>query len=538
MNLPGRATPRDLFLSGERRLEVFFYTSSVDKFLHASTVFSRSGVLLREFRSTTEPYTEDYSAGKARLLTRAIKEILGATARHPLFFVEDTSLRIDALSEEKVDYPGLSVKEWFANTTFDRLDADLRRLGRGREATIKSDIALHVPGLARPLFFHGEVTGRVADSPPDFTENPQYPWLTPRSFNGWFIPDGTTRRLGEMTLEESWQHDFRTRALEELINRLEEYAAILNLPSHSYSRSRNLSTPEQLFLLPERAAIFIVVGKTCAGKTTFGERASQEHGFSWVEASAMLRTFKSEYDDDPEDAFEFAKHILDSRGADIVAHKILESYSAIPGHGLVITGFRTIEEVEAVKTCYEDAQVVLIDAGERSRYQRHLARGRLPGVNSLPEFRAYDSEQWSFGLLRVAEDLADVRVVNEGTLADYWEQIDSLVGSEGKAVAGISRRVHPRHDLSENQIYRCLLILNEAGRSLSCDEIEALTTKSGSSIRHNNVNKVLKRVPELAKRFDFGRERVRYEITNAGRAYIRYMKSRPVRLETSATVRG
>ena len=182
---------------------------------------------------------------------RAIAEILQGVGRQSLLFVEDTSLRIDALSDGDEDFPGLSVKEWFASTTFEELDKALSRSGRGRRAVVKSDIALHVPGLSRPLFFHGEATGTVAAQAPEFQESEQYPWLTPTTFNGWFTPDGASKPLGAMSLEESWRFDFRTQALEQLINRLEEYAASLNLPSNAYSRVRLVPPSNQLPLLME-----------------------------------------------------------------------------------------------------------------------------------------------------------------------------------------------------------------------------------------------------------------------------------------------
>ena len=74
-------------------------------------VFSRSGLILHEFKSRREPYSEDYAAGKEVLLARAIAEILSSVGSGSVFFVEDTSLRIEALSAGAEDYPGLRVKE-------------------------------------------------------------------------------------------------------------------------------------------------------------------------------------------------------------------------------------------------------------------------------------------------------------------------------------------------------------------------------------------------------------------------------------------
>src|SRR5262249_5496421 len=79
----------------------------------------------------------------------------------------------------------------------------------------------------------------------------------------------------------------------------------------------------------------------------------------------------------------------------------------------------------------------------------------------------------------------------------------------------------PRHALDRNQLYRSLAILAQANRPLTTEEIAIQTQKAGLPIRHNNINKVLKGVPELARRLELPQNRLRYEVTNAGRAYVR-----------------
>ena len=139
-------------------------------------------------------------------MTRAIEEIRETVqlAVSTLFFVEDTSLRIEALSDPRQEVPGLHVKDWFARTSFRAAKYSAQSSWDVRAATVKSDIALHVPNLGHPLFFHGETTGTVANTPPQFKPSIENPWLRPDSFNGWFIPDGADRALGAMMVEESW----------------------------------------------------------------------------------------------------------------------------------------------------------------------------------------------------------------------------------------------------------------------------------------------------------------------------------------------
>jgi inosine/xanthosine triphosphate pyrophosphatase family protein/dephospho-CoA kinase len=520
-----RPTPRHVFFSRERQPLVYFYTSNLPKFLQARLVFGRAGLALHHFKSRKDPYSEDYSVGKQELLARAIQEVLGTVGSGSLFFVEDTSLRIDALSDTE-EFPGLAVKEWFQRTTFDSLDRELSARGKGRKATVKSDIALHVPGLSRPIYFHGETQGEIPLSPPEFVENRQHPWLTPDTFNGWLIPDGATKRLGEMTLEESWRFDFRIQALESLLDRLEEYTGLLNLGGQGYRvRSpQSLRQQPSLFSQQPSGLVFVVVGYTCAGKTTFAEYASTKHALNFIEASGVMRMLAKETRTERQTPFASAQELLAKCGPDIVARKIVDLYSDRLSAGAVISGFRTIEELEVIRERFPEAKVVVIDASERVRFQRCINRDRETGPKDLRDFRQIDSEQGSFGLVRIAEDFADARVINEGSLDDYYAAIDALITKPDlKYTARVSGNVQPRISNEDNQLFRCLNILDAAGRPLSCDEIQIRTDQGGHVVRHNNANKVLKRVPALARRLEVEGARVRYDITNAGRAYLRYL---------------
>ena len=151
---------KELFINVPRRIEIGFHTSSLDKFLQARMVLQEFGLRLRHFISSQDPYREDYSQTEEELLTSAINEVRHRLGVESLFFVEDTSLRIEALSSEKEDIPGPAVKEWFAQTEFSDLDQELRKRGRGREAIVRSDIALHVPRLPVRCSFTARQTGQ------------------------------------------------------------------------------------------------------------------------------------------------------------------------------------------------------------------------------------------------------------------------------------------------------------------------------------------------------------------------------------------
>jgi len=491
------------------------------------------------FKSKTDPYDEDYGGSTAALLTRALSQVTDHVGTGHLVFVEDTSLRIEALSSEASDEPGMQVKHWFQATTFSDLDQAIERAGGDRRAIVKSDIALKVPGLDREILFHGETPGVVATNPPSFLPNPQYPWLTPDTFNGWLIPDGSDIPLGAMSLERSLTLDFRVRAFEQLIDRLEEYAAALNLPGTAYRRRRASSLADMPSLFSPRDAGappgVLVVGRTCAGKTTFAEYASGRHDVLYIEASAIVRSLKvAPLTTDDRDGYAFAKRSLDELGHDVVGREIVRRYGDKLDGPFVISGLRDIDEIRYLKQAVPRTLVVLVDASERTRFERHLQRARVGAEATLDEFRLRDSRQDAFGMLPVVDDLADVRILNEGKLEEYHRQIDAVLADGGDA-AGVDLAAQPRYGPTQHQLYRCLKILADAGHALRCDTIEERSAElAGARIRHNNANKVLKAVPALALRLppQTGSEgeqeaaRVRYMITPSGVTYLGLLDDR------------
>jgi inosine/xanthosine triphosphate pyrophosphatase family protein/ribose 1,5-bisphosphokinase PhnN len=520
---------RDAFLRLERGLVVHFYTTSSAKFAQAQEAFQHAGLSVTEFRSAEEPYRENEQGTSKELLRAAIDEIkrtIGPAATS-LFFVEDTSLRIEALSTPHQDYPGLRVKQWFAETSFADLDTRLRERGNDRRATVKSDIALHVPNLQQPILFHGETSGHVADVAPTFDENSAHPWLTPDTFNGWFIPDGADKVLGAMSLEEATRHDFRGRALEQLLDRLEEYAAAANFPSHVLARRRDRRQAEALRLFQDEGPMFIVVGPACAGKTTFGNHASrplqpdeQRTSVQHIEASDVVRTFNGG-PREGESALAFAQRVLGLHGPDVAARRIVDEYFGEELQaGFVITGFRTIQEVLYVKQKFWRTRVLFVDAPLRVRYDRLRARARSNETMALEEFRQQDEDQAALGLLDVADQIADLHFRNDQNLKSYLRAVDALVSGGGTESSSMIKATSSKSRADRNQLARCLTALAQAGRPLSTDEVEAAT-----GILHNNANKTLKRYPALARRLETGTGRLRYDVTDAGRAFVTYMRN-------------
>jgi inosine/xanthosine triphosphate pyrophosphatase family protein/dephospho-CoA kinase len=507
----------------ERILNVYFYTSNTDKLLQARLIFMRYGYTLRHFKGRQEPYDEDYSLGTERLLTRAIEQVNAEFSVRSIFFVEDTSLRLEALSDE-AEFPGLAVKEWFASTSFGELDREIERHGGSRRAVIKSDIALYVPTLSHTIFLHGETHGQVATSAPSFTPSGQYPWLTPETFNGWFIPEGSTKRLGEMEFEESLAFDFRAKSLTALILRLEELNSAINLTPNFYIVRKPTSLPkgEQLSfrgLMPLEGAdiqVLLVVGHKCAGKTTFSDHLAAREGVMVFEASSVLRSLALEADetvDSADDAFKF----LWEHGLDYVAQTIAKYLERSTAALNVVTGLRTVEEISLLVDRFPKAKIVFIDSDSRTRFERHLRRARDPDVKTFRNFEKQDEEQANFGVLRVPTEVATDIIRNDSTLEQYKAKIDALVAGVDRNSTRVAQAGHGHQAVRQkSELHRTLRALKAIGQVGTCEAISAKTAQFGPPVRKYNTNRALKSVPEFAERVKRSGHLLSYRLTARG----------------------
>ena len=208
--------------------------------------------------------------------------------------------------------------------------------------------------------------------------------------------------------------------------------------------------------------MLVVVGRRCAGKTTLGQYLASHHEFRFIEASSIVRMLQREVDVQTTDAFHLASEVLRRKGPDIVARQIVGMLGSELQNRCVITGFRTIEEVEFIRDKVPGCQVVLIDASERTRFERHLRRARLGSLKTMGDFQRDESQQTLFGLLGVARDLADVCIENEGSIDEFQAQIEAIVGRRTEGISGVSRKPHDVSAIMAGRLFRCLCVLEKA----------------------------------------------------------------------------
>lgn len=416
--------------------ELTFFTSNSTKLAHARYIAEKYPVRIKGFRQRTyhANYNEPRLASRADLLEESYRSALrqcakaGLSTDHHLFILEDTSVKIDALSQDGGEVPGLEIKYWMEGQTFSNLDATLQSRANNRSATVRSDLLLHIPKYYKALWqitgdyvtFVGTQRGHVAESEYVFETNLVYPWLDNRSFNKWFVPNDHTLPFGALKIGDADRVDFRRKAFEQLFSFLTE-------------RRYLSSEPTQLEFGLDHKPNFIISGFTCAGKTTASQHLARKFGYLHVEASDFMYLnyyYRHGYRGDISIG-DFAEDAL-AQKPEIAAERVAEYIADKGGGPVIISGFRSPREVDyvndAMNVLGKTLRVVFVNSNESARYKRLAARGRPGDDLSLDAFRRRDEQQRRMGLDEIAKSAGALTLRNEASLPEYLEAIDVLVG--------------------------------------------------------------------------------------------------------------
>lgn len=405
------------------------------KLAHARYLAEGWPVRILGFRQQTyhADYEEPRAATRSELLEASYRSALDQCAKAGIstqaspFILEDSSVRINALSSASTEVPGLDVKFWMREQDFGSLDAQLRSRGNDRRAEVRSDLLLHVPPLWRKAWgvesdyvvFVGTQRGTIVDREFEFRANPVFPWLDDQSFNKWFQPERTIGPLGGLDIAAADTVDFRRKSFEQLFHFLGEHGYLAN-------------SFEQLDLQLYSSPNFILCGYTCAGKTTASQHLTRRFGYLHIEASDFMHLsylYRHGYNG-PVSISDFAELALAQKPT-IAAEKVAEYVAANPHSPVVISGFRSPAEVEFLRQrfgAWRKFDVHFIDADESCRFRRLQQRGRPGDLMSWEDFQKSDCQQNRMGLSSIREqELASI-VANDTTIDAFLRKIDGLVG--------------------------------------------------------------------------------------------------------------
>ncbi len=405
-------------------------------------------VAIESFRRKTfyASYTEPRIDSRDELLRRSYESALEQAkssrinTQKTFFFLEDTSVIIDALSTENQEIPGVNVKYWIKDIEFKDLDKALTQ-ALNRNVTVRSDFLMHIPEYYRKkwglkdnyLVFIGKQQGTIVETEQSFDTNLVFPWLDNKTFNKWFIPCGESQPLSCLPIEDANQYDFRLHAFSKMMDFLAKKGVL------------NKSAEQKTLALETRfedsVPVLVICGFPCAGKTTLSQYLVQKYGYVHIEASDfMYLNFYLRHDVDSEIKIsDFAEEALKQK-PEIAAKKIVEYMNSLDEQPTVISGFRSMNEINWLQQEFENREVrksfklIFVEASQNIRFKRYNERKR-DGLEVEPaQFQLQDDQQIRMGLQDVSYSLEKITILNEGTFDEFYNEAKSVLQLSNNSV--------------------------------------------------------------------------------------------------------
>lgn len=130
--------------------DITFISSNPTKLAHARHLCNGYDVNILQYKKFFygKGYDEPRIFDREKLLEESINDAIKRWEKNVsnfgnrLFFIEDTSVKIEALSDDNNEIPGVDIKYWMQEHNFYKLDTELREKGNNRKASISSHIIL------------------------------------------------------------------------------------------------------------------------------------------------------------------------------------------------------------------------------------------------------------------------------------------------------------------------------------------------------------------------------------------------------------
>jgi len=419
--------------------DITFITSNPTKLAHARHLCKEYDISILQYKKFFygKGYVEPRIYDREVLLEESIndaikrwKKNVSSTGKR-LFFIEDTSVRIEALSDEGNEIPGVDIKYWMQEYNFKRLDEELRIKGNNRNVTVSSHIILFLSDdikLASQsekdyIIFSSTSNGTIVKEEQSFETQILYPWLDNNTFNKWFVPNGFEVPISMLNITDADKADFRKGAFDQMFIFLQKHNAIQNI-------QRKPIIPRLSF-----NPLYIVCGPSCAGKSTIGKLLLEEYDYYHIEASDFmsLKYFETHGTKFIVDKNIYAAELLKINPLVVVENTISYIQSKRLLDNFIVTGFRTSNEVSSFLKLFpmQDIKLIYIDAELSIRYNRWVNRQRDTVEYTFEKFVQINDLQKEMGLIDIKEMAETQQYENNQDglsqfLANFEEKIISV----------------------------------------------------------------------------------------------------------------
>ncbi len=410
-------------------VKLLFLTSNRTKIQHACYLARDYDLTIVKQPNYGVVYKEPRTSDRDTLIKKSIEDAKNRLFKqnkreNKIFFIEDTSVIIHALSTRTNEVPGTEIKFWMQEHDFKQVDRILKEHGNNRNVTVRSDVLLYLPSNLRETEneeykqFTSEANGIIIEKEHRVKTNDLYPWLDNRTFNKWFVPNGCKIPISMLSMEEADKHDFRAKAFKDMLDFLEKKRIIWK-KGNATTKAEQKTFP--FFTFPS----FLVCGMPCAGKTTLGNYLNKNCAYYHIEASDFM--CMSYYDchglKSSVKISDFAEKALKEKPG-IVAEQAISHLSNIKNVPFILTGFRSSEELEIFKKIYGGGftiEEIYIDADVNKRYERDKIRKRREKAYSKKEFDERDKQQLRMGLGHIKDKLRTNVIQNNEDFESYFQ---------------------------------------------------------------------------------------------------------------------
>jgi adenylate kinase family enzyme/inosine/xanthosine triphosphate pyrophosphatase family protein len=511
--------------------DITFITSNQTKVAHARYLCKGYDVNILQYKKLFYGvgYNEPRIYDRRELLQRSFDDALRrweknvAGSGNRLFFIEDTSVRIDALSDEKNEVPGVDVKYWMQAINFTSLDKLLREHGNNRKVSVSSHVILFLTDSLkekvgtkdRYKVFTSTSNGNIVEHEQQIETQILYPWLDNKTFNKWFVPDGYSLPISLLKIEDADNGDFRKGAFQQMLRFLKENGQIESSPK---------PMPDLRLQFDD---IFVVCGPTCSGKSTIGKYLVDNYGYYHIEASDFmtLRYHETHGAKSQIDKHKFAAEVLNIDPLFVVDKVLDYLYVREIYDKFVITGFRTVNEVSSFMKRFISAKLKLIylNADFDTRFKRWVLRKRDTDTYTQERFEKIDLLQKGMGVTDIS------RMIGTKNLDNNWDGLKYLYTSFDKVIDAEKTKIQHRNEETLCQLDNISLekaILITLALIYQEDETKYVTTTEISKqINHifkkskknkNNVSRYFNQSYSLY--FDVKKEgrKIKYKISPIG----------------------
>jgi dephospho-CoA kinase len=177
-----------------------------------------------------------------------------------------------------------------------------------------------------------------------------------------------------------------------------------------------------------------VTGTIGAGKETVVQYLKKK-GFSQFSFSRMIRieARKMGYGMDRPSLQKVGNLLREKYGDEgIFAKKIIDKIIKKKIENAAIDGIRSPWEINEFKKQRKDFYLIAVDAEQKKRFERTSKRGRPTDSNDFEDFRKHDVKEY-FGekgahqQIKASMDMADFKLMNNGTYKELYAQIDDVL---------------------------------------------------------------------------------------------------------------